>query len=240
MMWSDSTDKRGGTGKAVKKRQQILDAAAKIMRQEGYARTTVETIAREAGTQAGSMYYYFRSRDHIVEEVIRESMARSARAIQQCIAALPEHSSFQEKIRVAMRAHVGITCLDDDYLAAFRRVELEIPAELREKVLSAPRAFGKVWRSLLEEARDAGELRADLDLTIVRLLLIGSIIWTSRWYHPAGGKSAEEVSDILSTLFFEGIGSYQPRADTQTTTKKRNSRQAGPRPRASRQSVSSR
>jgi len=42
-------------------RRQILDAAAKLLRQNGYASTSLRDIAAATGMKAGSLYYHFAS-----------------------------------------------------------------------------------------------------------------------------------------------------------------------------------
>lgn len=197
---------RAATTRATRKKRLILVAAAKIMHRRGYAETTVERIAEEAGTQAGSLYYHFESRDQIVEEVIQESMTRLTAAAEQCLENLPARAAGRDKIQAVMRAQIEVYCGGDEFMAAFRRVAYEIPQELRDRVNSVPRSFGQLWRDLLEQARSNGEIRGDLDLAVVRLLVIGSVVWTSRWYRPDGGKTPDEIATILATMFFDGMG----------------------------------
>jgi len=48
-------------------RGQILDAAARMLRRQGYGNTTLRKIAEVAGIQAGSIYYHFASKDEIMD-----------------------------------------------------------------------------------------------------------------------------------------------------------------------------
>lgn len=60
------------------RRRQILDAAARCFARRGFAVTTVREIYEEAGLSAGSVYVYFRSKDEIVEELVRELLGQMA------------------------------------------------------------------------------------------------------------------------------------------------------------------
>ena len=51
-------------------RGKILDLSAQIFRVRGYTDTTMNHIAEAAGIKAASIYYYFKSKDEIVEEVL--------------------------------------------------------------------------------------------------------------------------------------------------------------------------
>jgi len=54
------------TSKSQKKRDLILDAAMKKMCQNGYAKTTLDDIAKEVGLTQTALYYYFKSKEDLV------------------------------------------------------------------------------------------------------------------------------------------------------------------------------
>src|SRR5690242_10810093 len=62
--------------KSIARRQRILDAAARALAEQGYSEAKLSDIAEEAGTHAGSLYYYFPSREHLMEEVLLTSLNR--------------------------------------------------------------------------------------------------------------------------------------------------------------------
>jgi AcrR family transcriptional regulator len=70
-----STKRRGERrplpeSKSARTRRRILDACAAALRRDGYAAVTLKDVAALAGLQAGSLYYHFRSKEEIVEEVL--------------------------------------------------------------------------------------------------------------------------------------------------------------------------
>lgn len=52
-------------------RQRLLEATAKIMRDEGYAAATSRRIAAEAGVKQALVYYYFPTMDDLFVELLR-------------------------------------------------------------------------------------------------------------------------------------------------------------------------
>jgi AcrR family transcriptional regulator len=57
----------------------ILEAAARVLIREGYARTTTNRIAAAAGISVGSLYQYFPGKDALVVALLRrhrEGMVR--------------------------------------------------------------------------------------------------------------------------------------------------------------------
>jgi TetR/AcrR family transcriptional repressor of nem operon len=66
-------------------RERILDAAARLMREQGYHRTALGEVLREAGTGKGNFYHHFESKEElgyaIVERLVQEFSIRTLRPI---------------------------------------------------------------------------------------------------------------------------------------------------------------
>src|SRR5512147_1787923 len=68
-----------------KTRAQLLDAAERLLLEEGYAAVTSRRVAAKAGLKPQLVHYYFRTMDDLFLEVFRrraeENMARIERAV---------------------------------------------------------------------------------------------------------------------------------------------------------------
>jgi AcrR family transcriptional regulator len=51
------------------KRQQIIEAAARLMVQKGIDQTSLSDIAHEAGMSKGSLYYYYATKDDLIFDI---------------------------------------------------------------------------------------------------------------------------------------------------------------------------
>ncbi|WP_307795177.1 TetR/AcrR family transcriptional regulator [Actinacidiphila acididurans] len=58
---------RPKTGKSEQTRALILDTAMRLFQERGYDRTTMRAIAQEAGVSVGIAYYYFESKDVLIQ-----------------------------------------------------------------------------------------------------------------------------------------------------------------------------
>src|SRR5829696_6865868 len=63
-MRKKKTDKvsKGDQTKAL-----ILDTALEMFRERGYEETTMRAIAKKAGVSLGNAYYYFRSKEYLIQ-----------------------------------------------------------------------------------------------------------------------------------------------------------------------------
>lgn len=193
------------TRKSVLKRQKILEAAAKIFSRKGYAEATLAEIGKEAGTHAGSLYYYFDSKEALVEEVLNIGTHGVSKLVTKAVAELPSGTSNFERIRVAFRNHVSQMLLKDDFIVAYWKIVDQVPPEIRERHLNAPREYGRFLQSLIDDAQQAGEIRQDINGHMLRLMMVGSTIYALDWFNPKGELSSVEIADILIDMFFNGV-----------------------------------
>jgi AcrR family transcriptional regulator len=190
--------------KADATRQSILEAAARVFRRDGYAAARLSDIAGEIGMKAGSLYYHFGSREALVEAVMDEGTRRTHARMIERLAALPDDAGHLDRLRTAIETHLVMVIAQEDIASATIKLIFQVPAALRDTVLAEQRAYGALWRSLLEAAREAGAIRADVDLSIVRMALMGALNWAADWYKP-GRMSPEQIARDISNMIIGGL-----------------------------------
>lgn len=185
-------------------RRKILDAAARAFLQRGYEATTLQEIAETAGMQAGSLYYHFESKELLLEEVFDIGMRRVVEAANEAVAALPAEAPFADRLSAAVSAHLEQLLGQGDYTSANIRIFGQAPAGVRARQLELREAYAEWWRALLEEGRARGEVRADADLSLVRMLLFGAMNWAIEWYDPSTGP-IRRIAEEASALALRGL-----------------------------------
>jgi len=166
-------------GKAEATRQSILDAAARIFRRDGYSSARLADIAAEIGMKAGSLYYHFGSREALVEAVMEAGTRRTHARMMERLAALPPQTSHLDRLKAAIETHLIMVITQEDIASATIKLIWQVPAALRDKVLTEQRAYGGFWRDLLSQARGAGAIRPDVDLSVVRMAIMGALNWAA-------------------------------------------------------------
>ncbi len=73
------------TKRGSKRREQILEAAYRLFTEDGYHGTTVGDICDEIGVGKGVFYWYFRSKEELFRELLRDCLLRLRRAQQSAI-----------------------------------------------------------------------------------------------------------------------------------------------------------
>jgi AcrR family transcriptional regulator len=199
--------------KAERTRQRILDAAAKVFREQGYANARLGDIAELAGMQAGSLYYHFDSREDLVAEILRLGIETSWGHVQEAVDALAAEASPLDRLSAAIRAHTLSVLEISDYASAQARIVGQVPPEVLKGHVADQRRYGAYWNTLIQAAVDSGELRPDLDLFVARMLVLGALNWTAEWYRSKQGRTAESIADDAVALFMHGLAVRRPEAN---------------------------
>jgi TetR/AcrR family transcriptional regulator, cholesterol catabolism regulator len=195
---------RDGT-KSARTRQRILDAAAHVLSRRGYAGTRLTDVAEVAGVQAPAIYYYFPSREDLIEEVMWSGIAHMTEHVQVQLDALPQEATPMDRIEVAVESHLRYQLDVSDYTTAAIRNAGQIPEKIRLRYTTEANKYGDVWRKLIQDAQDAGELRSELDPRAARMLVLGALNWAAEWWNPRRG-SLEQVIRTARSIVRAGLG----------------------------------
>jgi AcrR family transcriptional regulator len=89
------------TRKAAETRERILESAISLSVERGYVAATMRAIAELAGVSLGSAYYYFPSKEHLVQGFYARCHRDHRAACGPLLAATP---SFRDRLRGALFA----------------------------------------------------------------------------------------------------------------------------------------
>ncbi len=191
-------------GKAEATRQSILAAAARVFRADGYAGARLSDIAAKVGMKAGSLYYHFDSREALVEAVMDLGLKQTHETVAKRLRALPPDVGHVRRLEVAIEAHLELVLAHEDISSATIKLIWQVPAQIRERQLADQRAYGALWRKLLTDARKAGAIRGDVDLSVVRMAIMGALNWAADWYKP-GRMTPRQIARDIAAMVLGGL-----------------------------------
>ena len=106
------------TSKAERTRQTILDAAMGLFNREGYDRTTMRSIAREAGVSVGNAYYYFGSKEHLIQAFYDQLQVEHAEAAERI---LSRDSRFEQRLLGVLHGWLDVAAPHHEFAGEFFR-----------------------------------------------------------------------------------------------------------------------
>jgi AcrR family transcriptional regulator len=89
--------------KSEQTRALIVATALRLFRERGYEATTMRVIAKEAGVSVGNAYYYFASKEELIQAYYDELQEEHARACREVLA---KERDFAPRLLGVLRARV--------------------------------------------------------------------------------------------------------------------------------------
>lgn len=196
--------------KSEKTRAAILKAAAQVLRDRGYKVATMRRVATEANMQAGSVYYHFKSKDAIVDEVLNAGLSDLLSGVSATVEELEKPFDHHSRIATAIWTHLYFLFLASEFTSANIRSYGMLPKELRARHREIRHAYARLWDRILHEAQEDGAIRPDIKIVPLRQVMLGALNWTVEWFDPnkagmEGYLSLPEFSQMLIALLLEGI-----------------------------------
>ena len=185
-------------------RTRLLDSAAKLFREKGYAAVSLRSIAASENMQGGSLYYHFDSKDAIIGEILNTGIELVHVAVEYALSLLPDDASHSDIIRTAIRVHLSALLEHSDYTSANVRIFGQVPEIVRRGNMSTRVAYEDCWKQILQTAQQDGVLRADVDINVTRLTLIGAMNASLEWFNPAKG-TVDQLAEHLANNLLYGI-----------------------------------
>jgi TetR/AcrR family transcriptional regulator, cholesterol catabolism regulator len=203
------TDELEADSKSVLTRRRILDAAAHVLSVKGYSGMRLTDVATEADLQAPAIYYYFPGREDLIEEVMWAGIAEMREHLVGVLDAMPAKASALDRLLAAVEAHLRHALEISDYTTASIRNAGQVPDAIRKRQRLEEERYGEIWRKLINDLARSGALRAELDLYIAQMLVLGALNWTVEWWDSRRG-SVDAVVVNAQTLVRHGLTELRP------------------------------
>ncbi len=191
------------------RRQELLDAAARLFNARGFEASSVRDIAAAAGMLSGSVYYHVRSKEELFVAVHEEGIRRISGAVAAALAGLMEPWA---RLDAAAAAHLEAILSESDYAAVVIGVFPPLDGPLRQRLVVLRNRYEALFRELVDDL----PLASDGERKYFRLALLGALNWAQTWYRADGHAPARIAAEFVG-LLRAGRGDRAPLAPAKRT-----------------------
>jgi AcrR family transcriptional regulator len=94
------------TPRGEQTRERILETALALFRERGYEETTMRAVAEAAGVAVGNAYYYFKSKEHLIQEFYARSHAEH---LARSLPILEHERDLRKRLLGVMHARIDVS-----------------------------------------------------------------------------------------------------------------------------------
>lgn len=187
------------------RREEILTAAQHAFLKYGIEKITLEDIARECGIQKTALYYYFKSKDEILAEMILMKIKEFQVQIRK---AVDEATYVKEKLRTYMKMKINIMRENMPFMRLFEKEELSMRAQKflethKQNFMESDFCLVKdIIKEGIRNKRVSFKLNDSLVLMILGVTygtFVGRFLENTDW-------DIDEMIDTSIEVIFKGIG----------------------------------
>jgi AcrR family transcriptional regulator len=183
-------------------RERMLAAALKLFSEKGYSATSIEEITAETGVTKGAFYYYFRSKDEVLEilhDQFLEYELAMARAVKD-----GEGDPPTKLRKIICDLIESIVLYKQNVVVFFKEVDY-LPQERKKEIERRRLVYQQHVEDVIRDGISKGYFRPDLDPLITTLGIFGLCNYTYRWLNPNGRLSVHQVSQLLADMVLSGV-----------------------------------
>jgi TetR/AcrR family fatty acid metabolism transcriptional regulator len=194
------------------KRQRILDAAVRVFGRRGYHDAKIAEIASAARVAEGTVYLYFRNKEHLFATVFDEKMDDLLSRGRDIVAS---EASAAERLTRLVDLHLTFFAADRD-LASLFQIELRRSARMLQRVIRSKLVdYFRLLGGVLKDGIASGEFRPHLSPRLAVRVLFGAadeIVseWLFSGEDPALLADARNVVGMLLAGFAQPDGQVKP------------------------------
>lgn len=156
----------------MEKYELILEAALKVIAENGFHGSQISKIAKEAGVADGTIYLYFKKKEDILISLFQERLGDLIASFNESV---KESSTADEALRKVCEIHLS-ELENNVNLAYVTQIELrQSSLELRMAIGNVVKPYIQLIEHILEKGIQEKSFRPDLDVKLTRLLIFGGL-----------------------------------------------------------------
>jgi len=179
----------------------ILQRAATMFRERGFAASSMRDLAETVGIEAASLYNHIRSKNEILEAICFEVANVFNEKLQEVES---NRQSSINKIESILRFHVEQMIDNYEKVIVTDREWRHLDEPYRTNFQSQRRSYRKRFAAIIEEGIMKGEIRR-IDAPTAVLVMLHAVNGIESWHRSQAKIGAEELSNNMIRILIDGL-----------------------------------
>ena len=192
------------------RRQEIVEAAARVFDRLGYTGASLSAVATELGVDRATLYYYFSSKEQLFDEILRTVLEENEQMARQIAeSSLKPGMKLRDLIVALMQSYANHYPL----LFIYIREDLSHVSDKRsswsEHMRNLNRSIEKSVVDIIEQGFEDGSLRRIGSARTIAFGILGMLNWSHRWFRPDRSEPADEVGRVFAEFALAGLDAHE-------------------------------
>jgi AcrR family transcriptional regulator len=185
-----------------RRREEVIDAAARIFHAKGYAAASIQDVADELGMLKGSLYHYIDSKQDLLFAIIEDVHRRTMEELEQWLAL---EADTMMRLRTFLHGQVLTYCRNVQRVGVFLNDLRSLSEDQQARIHAERDRYDHVLRDLIRTGQEEGVIDRDVDPKLAAMAIFGMLNWISTWWRPDGPSTPEQVASEFTDLALSGL-----------------------------------
>ena len=189
------------------KRQFIIHAAIEVFSRNGFQNSTISEIAQRANVAEGTIYQYFKNKEDLFFSIPVEKTKEFYKELGLHLQGI---TGATNKIRKYIWYYLYHLKMNPEY-ARTLMLEMRVNRSfVKTKTYNSFKQFTGKILEILEEGQEEGVIREDINIYVLRQLILGILEhMVTRWLLKGEKYDLMEYYSAVSELVIRGVGSQK-------------------------------
>ena len=181
---------------------EVLEHATRLFAERGFAGTSLQDVATSMGLKRPALYYYFKSKDDLLDRLILDATVGPALKLEEIAAR--DDLDVVERLHACAHWIVSWTGTHTDRFLLLVKSEADLSPASAKTFNEGRRRVLESVKTLIDEGIESGDFRP-MDSRVAAFGVWGTCIWTAWWYQQDGAVSLKTIADQLADMAVAGL-----------------------------------
>jgi AcrR family transcriptional regulator len=180
----------------------ILESAAKLIYQKGYEGTSMQDIAEACGMTKAGLYHHVATKEALLLAIMHYGMDLFEEMVLDRVKHIADPL---ERLRATMARNIELVTHDaSKEVTIILHEHQTLTGDAQKAINARKKKYVRFLEDSFREAMTKGRIRS-VDPTIAAFSLLGSVLWTYKWYRVGGKLTPQQLTDGMIDVFFRGL-----------------------------------
>lgn len=200
-------------------REQILEAASTRFLRNGYAGTTLGSIAKDVGITTPALYWHFSSKEELFASALEQVLVNFVTFVRDSVDATDPVARLEQTVA----AHVTWQLEQADVASAYastvgmKQLLAGIDKEHQAKLVGIQRNYMRNLRSILASGRASGKFTYS-DEGVAAYAIVTMCEYVHVWFNSGGPLTVDQVTRQLVDLALRSVRAEPKTAEDNSST----------------------
>ncbi|PRX25128.1 TetR family transcriptional regulator [Orenia metallireducens] len=187
----------------ISKKDSIINAALKLFSNNGYHKTTVSQIAKEAKVAKGTVYWYFDSKKQLFQAIILTGVERLTSQIESRV---KEKDDVLDKLKSIVMIYLEFINKARQHFKVFQEGMIAvIDNDFKDRMMAFRSEQAEFIAAIIEQGKNENKVRLDVDNKDMAYLLLSMVTSFNDYLQGNNDFNIISKGDIIIDVFLQGV-----------------------------------